>query len=442
MSVKFWMAVTLTQFIFLRRSILADECHREKKFVKVDPARLPEISAIKVSTVTDEAFCSINCIDFAGCNSFAFLNATSNDNCLLSGNVNGASVSGKSAELEVFIKKVQSTPKGCDPNPCLNGGTCVDTCEEPFYHCVCPEKTTGEVCTTIFEPFFAEFTNLGASGRFGPTSIGSHYDGKQHKDLTTVQNGIQHFTVPYTGTYTIVAVGAGGGYDKSGTTYQGLGVKIGGDFNLVQGHVLKILVGQTGVTNSLYPSSGGGGGSFVATSSDTPLIVAGGGGGIEVPTVQYNNAHAGTGSSGKPNAGPSGYSSWPGGSSGNGASTADTSNSGGGGGGFYSNGRSSTNFGGSYGTGGEGGYGFKQGGQGGRALNHGSDGGFGGGGGAYGNAGGSGGGGGYSGGASGDNYYNSCGGGGGSYNSGFQNKHGQVAYRRGHGSVTITRLNV
>lgn len=62
-------------------------------------------------TVTEEVFCSVNCIDFSGCNSFAFLNATSSDNCLLSSSVDGASVSGKSAELEVYKKQVQSTPK-------------------------------------------------------------------------------------------------------------------------------------------------------------------------------------------------------------------------------------------------------------------------------------------------------------------------------------------
>ena len=174
------------------------------------------------------------------------------------------------------------------------------------------------------DPFYAEFTNLGASGRTGPTTIGSHYDGKQHNALTTVQNGIQFFTVPYKGVYTITAVGAGGGLDKSDSSYRGKGARIGGDFNLEEGQVLKILVGQLGAPNSGYSSAGGGGGTFVATSSNTPLIIGGGGGGIESATTVHGNSHGGMSTNGKPNCG----SSWSGGTNGNGASEADTSNSG------------------------------------------------------------------------------------------------------------------
>ncbi|RMX51348.1 hypothetical protein pdam_00020059, partial [Pocillopora damicornis] len=90
----------------------------------------------------------------------------------------------------------------------------------------------------------------------------------------------------------------------------------------------------------------------------------------------------------------------------------------GGGGGLLTSGRSSANFGGSYGTGGEGGKGFLQGGEGGRAISNDALGGFCGGRGVYRNGGGAGGGAGYSWGASGDNIADSCGGGGGSYNSG------------------------
>ena len=74
---------------------------------------------------------------------------------------------------------------------------------------------------------------------------------------------------------------------------------------------------------------------------------------------------------------------------------------GGGGGGLLTSGRSSANFGGSYGTGGEGGKGFLQGGEGGRAMSNDALGGFCGGRGVYRNGGGAGGGGGYSWGASG-----------------------------------------
>ena len=111
---------------------------------------------------------------------------------------------------------------------------------------------------------------------------------------------------------------------------------------------------------------------------------------------------------------------------------------GGGGGGLLTSGRSSANFGGSYGTGGEGGKGFLQGGEGGRAMSNNAHGGFGGGGGAYGNGGGAGGGGGYSGGASGDNIADSCGGGGGSYNSGDEQSNDCCFNDKGHKFVFVT----
>ena len=58
--------------------------------------------------------------------------------------------------------------------------------------------------------FKAVFTNLGASGRLGPTSLGSHYSGQDHDGQVTLVSGIQRWTVPYTGDYKIEAVGATG----------------------------------------------------------------------------------------------------------------------------------------------------------------------------------------------------------------------------------------
>ena len=111
---------------------------------------------------------------------------------------------------------------------------------------------------------------------------------------------------------------------------------------------------------------------------------------------------------------------------------------GGGGGGFFTSGRSSANFGGGYGTGGEGGKGFLQGGEGGRAMSNDALGGFCGGRGVYRNGGGAGGGGGYSWGASGDNIADSCGGGGGSYNSGDEQSNDCCFNDKGHKFVFVT----
>ena len=63
-----------------------------------------------------------------------------------------------------------------------------------------------------FSEFSAVFTNLGASGRHGPTTLGSHYTGQDHDSQVTLSSGIQQWTVPYTGEYRIEAVAAAGGY--------------------------------------------------------------------------------------------------------------------------------------------------------------------------------------------------------------------------------------
>ncbi|CAH3160090.1 unnamed protein product, partial [Pocillopora meandrina] len=286
--------------------------------------------------------------------------------------------------------------------------------------------------------FNAVFTNNNASGRYGPPTQGSHYTGQDHDGQATLSSGIQQWTVPYSGEYRIEAIGAAGGYDSTpnSSQYRGRGAKMIGTFRLNKGEVIQILVGQEGGINEWNKSSAGGGGTFVVRGSRTPLIIAGGGGGGQSVRARHGGCDASTNTTGNP-----GYKSWPGGSNGHGAQTADDQWAGGGGGGFYSSGRSSVNFGGTEGKGGEGGKGFLQGGVGGRSLHNDIVGGFGGGGGTHGfRAGGAGGGGGYSGGGSGKGKGNSCGGGGGSFNVG-HNQQNDCCYKTaGHGQVTITFL--
>lgn len=90
---------------------------------------------------------------------------------------------------------------------------------------------------------------------------------------------IQQWTAPNTGLFTIEAYGAQGG-----GTVGGLGAKIVGTFDLTQGDVLEVGVGQHGVPLGSGNGSGdnngsGGGGSFVRDANGDPLVVAGGGGG-------------------------------------------------------------------------------------------------------------------------------------------------------------------
>jgi hypothetical protein len=85
------------------------------------------------------------------------------------------------------------------------------------------------------------------------------------------------FTVPFDGTYQIVAFGAqGGNVSLQGVVGPGgLGAQISGNFSLTAGEVLQIAVGGAGSGGN----AAGGGGSFVVGPGDTPLVVAGGGGG-------------------------------------------------------------------------------------------------------------------------------------------------------------------
>jgi hypothetical protein len=258
------------------------------------------------------------------------------------------------------------------------------------------------------------FTNCSATGSAGPVqaSCRSAYSTTwdENNSYFTVTGGIQSWTVPITGNYTITVVGGGGGGGATG----GKPASMRGDFSLSQGAVIKILVGQLGTSDY---GGGGGGGSFVVTSTNSALIVGGGGGG------KSHNNNAGTDASIVANPGSS-----------NGDATGPNSvggcgMNGGGGGGFSTDGSAGAK---SFLNGGSGG-----GRQTGSCVSSGL-GGFGGGGGG-GNGGG--GGGGYFGGAPGQNLNPYPGGsGGGSYNNGTNQSNSLAANATNHGSVTITAV--
>ena len=280
------------------------------------------------------------------------------------------------------------------------------------------------------------FTPCGATGTAGPSLANcvSAYSASSFENNISYFNlssGIQIWTVPISGSYTITAAGA-----KGGRGYQGIGgtgASITGTFSLTQGGKLRILVGQSGTDNAGL-NGGGGGGSFVQNNDDLNvtgiLVIAGGGGGgaynpyaVNVNAVTTNSSQPGwNGSSNISLANPA--------SSGNGGSVFDRS--GGGGGGFSGNGASS-NVASCNNTCGVGGTAFKNGGGGGPGS---YAGGFGGG--ASGDWNywtGGGGGGGYSGGSGG--YYYGGGGGGGSYNSGTSQTN-LAASNNATGFVTIS----
>ena len=180
-----------------------------------------------------------------------------------------------------------------------------------------------QLCFLYYPAFTAVFTNLGATGRNGPTSLGSHYTGQDHDGQVTLSSGVQQWTVPYTGEYRIEAIGAAGGYDKlsNSSQYRGRGARMIGNFSLCKDKIIQILVGQEGGINSNEVGSGGGGGTFVVRGSNTSLIIAGGGGGVQGASSRHAGCDASTNTTGNP-----GYSLWlfwSGGSNGHGAQVAD-----------------------------------------------------------------------------------------------------------------------
>jgi hypothetical protein len=133
------------------------------------------------------------------------------------------------------------------------------------------------------------FTNAAATGNIGPTLSNclSSYDTISNTWLNNtsyfnVIGGVQYWTVPQTGNYTVEAWGANGA--ASSNTRVGKGAYVKGTFTLTQGEIIRIAVGQQGFGNVFRKDYPGGGGSFVVRSTfdsnASILTIAGGGGGV------------------------------------------------------------------------------------------------------------------------------------------------------------------
>ncbi len=275
------------------------------------------------------------------------------------------------------------------------------------------------------------FSNAGATASVGPTQaqLNLAYATTNLSNAVSSNSGIQNWTVPTTGAYKISAIGA------SGAGNGGYGSQMQGEFNLIAGQVLQIVVGQQGQsgTGAVNNSGGGGGGSFVVLGIDSLLIAAGGGG---AGSLNAPGGNASTLTLG-------GSTIWNGaGDNGNGGTSGITNGDAAGGGGFYTDGGNSYN---TAQTICEGGKAFLNGATGGASGTcgnyYGGAGGFGGGGSGWHNGINRGGaGGGYSGGQGGTLSSIISGGGGGSYNSG-TNQNNFEGIGNGNGSVMITSLN-
>ena len=172
---------------------------------------------------------------------------------------------------------VNDSEDACPDDPNESVDTDGDgVCDNSDAYPVDPTRTGGAIYT---------FTNCEKEGQSGPSQEQCNSEYGEGVVTVTVDNGIQEWTVPTNGTYSIEAWGAAGGTQLYQDDYPGGdGAKIIGSFTLTQDDVLKILVGQKGENTRINyednAAPGGGGGSFVWMSgSNTLLIAAGGGGG-------------------------------------------------------------------------------------------------------------------------------------------------------------------
>jgi len=129
------------------------------------------------------------------------------------------------------------------------------------------------------------FTHCAARRNIGPTQeqCDNAYLDTLLEGEVELDEGVQLWVVPVTGSYRIEAFGARGAQGDSAYSH-GKGARVAGTFALTAGEILQIAVGQQGTLAGFF--SGGGGGTWVMRESDAPMLVAGGGGGVSQSTFR------------------------------------------------------------------------------------------------------------------------------------------------------------
>lgn len=118
------------------------------------------------------------------------------------------------------------------------------------------------------------FGTCGATGRLGPVnssvcaaSYAQYGSWTANPSFLSVANGIQTWTTPLSGVYSI-SIGGAGGNSLAATVY--------GTVSLQSGSQVVIVIGQAGLTGRNTQSVGGSGGTYVFLGDfGTPLMVAG-----------------------------------------------------------------------------------------------------------------------------------------------------------------------
>ena len=86
----------------------------------------------------------MECIEFAGCKSVAFLTTVNANNCYL-----GPTGDGLTTPTPAKVKRkrnFEGAIRGCASSRCKNGAPCEDLCDEPYYLCRCSANLQGYDC--------------------------------------------------------------------------------------------------------------------------------------------------------------------------------------------------------------------------------------------------------------------------------------------------------
>ncbi len=170
--------------------------------------------------------------------------------------------------------------EGCAVDCLALGPYCGDGVADGPEECDDGNDIDDDLCTSQCVSLFmsATFTSCGKVGHLGPSQAecDATYTGEDPlAGKVTVAGGIQEWEVPASATYRIEVFGAEGGKHNFGVG--GRGARAVGDFDLLAGDTLRVLVGQKGGDGTSY-NVGAGGGTFVVDGDNAALIVAGGGG--------------------------------------------------------------------------------------------------------------------------------------------------------------------
>ena len=129
-----------------------------------------------------------------------------------------------------------------------------------------------------------DFGDCGKTGMNGPTieECNEYYFDTNLEGSVRVAEGVQQWVVPADGLYLVTAGGPAGSSVSAGG--RGRGAILEGNFHLMKGEIIDIVVGQiTDYNLSADPNSrrglGGSGGTFVVRNQDNKILMAAGGGG-------------------------------------------------------------------------------------------------------------------------------------------------------------------